>query len=223
MSLRKLSVALLGCSLLASGTCHAQQNTAQGAVIGGATGAVIGGLIGKQSRKTAGGAVIGGVVGAVAGGAIGRQQDNELARREYAYQQAMYNQQQQVYVQQQAAIQSGVSSADVVTMTRSGVNDAVIMSQLQTRGVQRRLEVSDIIALHQQGVSDVVISAMQSAPVAGQMARPTYSAPATVVYEQPPVYYRPAPVIVQQPPVYYGNTVVVERGYYPTHRHGYRF
>lgn len=223
MSFRKLSIALLGCSLLAGGTCHAQQNTAQGAVLGGATGAVIGGLLGKQSHHTAGGAVIGGVVGAVAGGAIGRQQDNELARREYAYQQSLYNQQQQVYVQQQAAIQSGVSPADVVTMTRSGVNDGVIMSQLQTRGVQRRLEVNDIISLHQQGVSDTVISAMQSAPVAGQIARPAYTQPTTVVYEQPPVYYRPAPVIVQQPPVYYGGgTVVIERGY-PVHRHGYRF
>ncbi len=223
MSISKLSIALLAVvpvvSHISAESCHAQQNTRQGAVIGGVTGAVIGGLVGKQSNKTTGGALIGGAVGAVAGGVLGNAQDQQIQRREQAYQQAIYAQQQQIYYQQQVtqqAVQSGVTTGDVVSMCRSGVNDAVIMSQLQTRGVQRRLEVSDIISLHQQGVSDVVISAMQAAPVAGQFTRQTYSQP-VVVQE---------PIIVRQAPVYYSNPpVVIEHRSYPVYHHhrGYRF
>lgn len=223
MSISKITVGLVAVSLTVGNLCHAQQNTQQGAVIGGVTGAVIGGLIGKQSHKTTGGALIGGAVGAVAGGVVGNAQDKELARRDQAYQQAIYAQQQQIYYQQQVyqqQAQSGVTTGDIVSMTRSGVNDAVIMGQLQSRGVQRKLEVSDIISLHQQGVSDTVIAAMQAAPLAGQTVRPSYSQP---VYVQQPVVVRQAPVIVHQPPMYYSSSPVIIEHHSGYHRHGYRF
>ncbi len=182
-----------------------QQRTGQGAVLGGATGAVIGGIIGHQNHETPEGALIGGAVGAIAGGLIGRAKDNQIAQQRYqqqVYQQQAY--QQRVYVQQQAITASGMSTADVVNMCRSGVSDSLIMSQLSTRGVQRRLEVSEIISLHQQGVSDYVISAMQSAPLATHLAAPT------TVYSQP-IVTQSQPVIVQQPVIY---QTPVSGGYY---------
>jgi outer membrane lipoprotein SlyB len=214
MTLTKLTISLLALCIAAP-NCWAQRNTTQGTVVGGVTGAVIGGLVGKQKDKAVGGAVIGGAVGAVAGGLMGKAHDNELARRDYAYQQSLYQQQQQYYQhqyhQQHVVSQAGVTTADVVSMCRSGVNDAVIMGQLQSRGVQRRLEVSDIIALHQQGVSDGVISAMQSAPIAGTQVRQAYSQP--VVVGQP--------IYVEQPVYYGGGPVIIQRNYPRYHQHGH--
>jgi hypothetical protein len=97
-------------------------------------------------------------------------------------------------------------------MSRTGVSDSVIMSQMQARGIQRRLEVSDIISLHQQGISDTVISAMQAAPLASNLPQniPAYS---NRTYGSP-VIVQPQPVIVHEQPVIY------ERHYrtYQSHR-----
>lgn len=196
--------------------CCAQRYTRQGAVVGGATGAVIGGLIGKQTDKTTGGALIGGAVGALAGGVMGNKYDTDLARQRYAHQQSLYAQQQyytQHYSQPQQVAQSGVSIADVISLSRSGVSDAVIISQVQSRGVQRRLEVSDIISLHQQGVSDSVISAMQNAPLVNQVS--TIRAGQPIVVPQPPVIIHEQPVIYSNPPVIYEQYRA-----YPVYRQG---
>lgn len=189
----------------------AQQYTRQGAVVGGAAGAVIGGLIGKQTDKTTGGAIIGGAVGALAGGAMGRNYDNDLATQRYRHQQQL-NAQHHYYTHQYSTIQqhsiapSGVTMADVISMSRSGVSDSVILSQVHTRGVQRRLEVPDIISLHQQGISDTVISAMQNAPIASHQAvRQSQS----VIVQQPSVIVHEQPVIYSSPPVIYEQYRVV--------------
>jgi outer membrane lipoprotein SlyB len=191
----------------------AQSRTTGGAAVGGAAGAIIGGIIGHQNDETPEGALIGGAVGAITGGLLGRAQDNQIAQQR-AYQAQAYHQgQQQAYVQQQTIAASGVSTADVVSMSRSGISDAVIMNHLQSKGVQRRLEVSDIIALHQQGVSDTLITVMQQAPLATQLATPMPTRQ-TVVVQQPNV-------IVREQPVIYRSPVVVEEYYrsYPVHRH----
>lgn len=193
-------------------TAHAQQRTTQGAAVGGAAGAIIGGIIGHQNDEVPEGALIGGAVGAITGGLIGRSQDN-LARERYAQQQA-YN--QRVYVQQQAVVQPGITITDVVSMSRSGLSESLIISQINTKGVQRRLEVSEIITLHQQGVSDYVINAMQSAPLATQVVAP---------YPQQ-VVNQPSTVIVREQPVIYSSPVITETYYRPVpvyhgHHHYY--
>jgi hypothetical protein len=182
---------------------HGQTRTGQGAVVGGATGAVIGGIIGHQNHETPEGALIGGAVGAIAGGLIGRSQDNQIARDRYNQQQA-YNQGR--YVQQQAAMASGVSMSDVISMSRSGLSEQLIISHVNTKGVQRRLEVSEIITMHQQGVSDYVISAMQSAPLATQVAAP---------YPTQQIVTQPSTVIVREQPVYYSTPMITETYYRP--------
>lgn len=202
-----LSVTILA-TVLAPCT-HGQNRTSQGAVVGGATGAVIGGIIGHQNRETPEGALIGGAVGAIAGGLIGRSQDNRIAQERYNQQQAYY---QGRYAQQQAAIASGVSMSDIISMSRSGLSEQVIISHMNSKGVQRRPEVSEIITMHQQGVSDYVISAMQSAPLATQVGAP---------YPAPHIVTQPSTVIVREQPVYYSAPVVTETYYRPIPVYGH--
>jgi outer membrane lipoprotein SlyB len=207
-----LTFAVISCSLQSA---SAQSRTQNGATLGGVAGAVIGGIIGKQNDETPEGALIGGAVGAITGGLIGRAQDNDLQRQRYYQEQAYAQQQQQVYAQQQAIANAGVSLTDVVNMSRTGISESLIMTHLQTKGVQRRLEVSDIIALHQQGISDTLITAFQAAPLATQV-----SAAYQPTYQQQPVIHQPT-VIVREQPVFYRSPVVVQEYYqpYPVHRH----
>ncbi|MEM7477805.1 MAG: YMGG-like glycine zipper-containing protein [Planctomycetota bacterium] len=232
---RRSFVCLMMASCLSIFTCQSvlsQSRTKDGATVGGLAGAVIGGIIGKQNDETPEGALIGGAVGAITGGLIGKSQDNELARQRYYQQQAYYAQQQQYYAQQQATQQavqqSGVSMNDVLNMSRSGLSESLILTQLQSRGVQNRLAVSDIISLHQQGVSDTIITAMQSAPLSTQVrnASQTTARPVST-YSQVPSYnpiptYQPSVVIQPQPVIYSRPPVYVERVYRscpPVQRH----
>lgn len=203
-----------------SSSLRAQSHTQDGATAGGVAGAIIGGIIGHQNDETPEGALIGGAVGAIAGGLLGKAHDNDLQRHRYQQQQAYYQQQQQYYRQQQVVTQSGVSPNDVVNMARSGLSEPLIINQLQTKGVQRRLEVSEIIALHQQGVNDNIITAMQQAPLATQLASPPQPVAQQPLVVQPT--YRQPTVIVQEPVIYSHSPVIVERYYrpYPSyHRH----
>lgn len=194
---------------------NAQSRARDGATAGGVAGAIIGGIIGHQNDETPEGALIGGAVGALAGGLIGKSQDAELERQRYYQQQAYYQQQQQLYAQQQAVTNSGVGVHDVVSMTRSGLSESLIISQLQAKGVQRRLEVSEIIALHQQGVSDTVISAMQQAPLATQLAGSAQTSGPLPQLVAPQPVIRQSSVIVHEPVIYARPPVYMEHVYYP--------
>lgn len=173
------------------------QNTQRGAVMGGLGGAIAGAIIGENNDKPAEGAAIGAAIGALGGAVMGNARDKEINQRRQYYQYQPHYQSQ--YHQPQVVVPRGaVSSSDVISMSRSGLNDSVIINQIQTRGVQRRPEVSEIITMHQQGVSDTVITAMQQAHVGGPA--PTYVAPqppTVIVEERYPTYYAPPP------PVYY--------------------
>ncbi|QEG41166.1 glycine zipper domain-containing protein [Roseimaritima ulvae] len=194
---------MLVITALVCSSASGQANTRRGATLGGVAGAIAGGIIGENNDEAGAGAVIGGVLGAVAGGALGSAKDQEQAmqRQQYQYQQQNYQYQQQRY----AEVQAAVTPADVINMTRSGLPDTVIMSHIQQRGVQRRLEVSDIISLHQQGVREPVISALQHATVGGPATQP---APQPVVVQERPViveqrYYTPPPAVIVPAPRYY--------------------
>lgn len=193
---------IVGLILAGSWTGHlqAQQRARDGAVVGGTAGAILGGIIGHQNDETPEGAILGGVVGAVAGGLMGNARDQQIQRERY-YQAQLYDQQQQLQQLQQRCVRM----QDVISMTQSGLSDAVILNHIQTNGVDRRLEVSEIITLHRQGVSDAVITAMQSAPLATgsssrlvQYSRPPQQ-PAVIVHETyevlppPPCYHYPMP------------------------------
>lgn len=159
----------------------AQYHTDRGAVVGGLSGALIGAGIGDHNDQAGAGALIGGAVGLITGAAIGNSMDQEEAARARALQQ-----------QQAWRLSRAASVSDVVTMSRNGVADSVIINHIAQNGVQRRLEVADVISMHQQGVSQAVIAAVQQAPVGGPMPPPVYQPPVIVqerYYAPPPVYY----------------------------------
>lgn len=64
-------------STTGGGDRRGPNNTAKGAVIGGAGGAVVGGAIGRATGNTALGAIIGATVGGATGAVIGRRMDKQ--------------------------------------------------------------------------------------------------------------------------------------------------
>lgn len=184
---------LFAATIIASVTSPAwsQTGTQRGATLGGIAGAVAGGLIGDNNGEAGTGAVIGGALGAVAGGVLGnaKDQDAAAARARQQYQQQQYTYQQSL---QTAA---AITPSDVVSMSRSGLGDSVIINQIRTRGVAQTLNVHDLITLHQQGVSEPVLTAMQQTPPATVQNAPVVEVPSPVVIrerEYVPMYGRPA-------------------------------
>jgi hypothetical protein len=164
-----------------------QNDTAGGAVVGGALGAITGAAVsGRKNRPE--NALIGAGIGALTGGLLGNSKDRADEARA-AQGQAVVGQ-----LNQQAAA-SAVSNYDLVTMTRAGVGDEVIISTMRARGTRLDLSPSAVIALKQQGVSDNVIVSAQN--LGGGRAVPVSGGPVAVVSEVPP------PVIVRPAPVYY--------------------
>ena len=165
---------------------YAQNGTRNGAVLGGVGGAVIGGIIGHQNDETPEGALIGGAVGAVAGGLLGNAREKQAERDRY-YRQQQYQQQwhqhqhcntnyntyRTVPTRPATTYQTGVTTGDVLTMTRSGVAESVIINHIYSTGIQRRIDTNEIIMLHQQGVTENVINAMQQAPLRSAYAGST--------------------------------------------------
>ena len=182
----------LVCSL--ASTCYGQNQTRDGALLGGVTGALIGGVVGHQNKETTEGALIGGAVGAIAGGVIGNKRDQEF-RQQYYQPHVVYPtyHEHRTYVQvppQQRVVVSRkpVTTSEVINMTRSGVSDAVIVAHIQANGLAMVPDVNDVILMNQQGVSDYVVNFMQTG-----RATPVYQQPATVYRT-----YQPAPVVVRE-------------------------
>ncbi|HZZ27740.1 MAG TPA: glycine zipper domain-containing protein [Pirellulales bacterium] len=164
--------------------CHSPYYADQGALAGGLGGAGLGALIGSASGHTGAGAAIGAAAGAISGGLVGGALDNIDAKN-----------------RAQIAAATGhplsaVSVNDVIAMTRSGIDEQIVVNQIATSGLQRPLLANDVIYLQQNGVSPHVISIMQQTRVA--VASPP---PGTVV-----VPGGPPPVVVADPywgPRYY--------------------
>ena len=186
----------------------AQNYRKQDAGLGGLAGAVIGGIIGHQNDETAEGALIGGAVGAIAGSLLGEEKDRQSQHYRYYQQEARRATQHQPWQRQQSRAARAVSINDVVNMTNSGIGDAVILNQIQARGVLDDVGTHEIIAMHKRGVSESVITAMQTSKQphtthydATSIARvPPRAVPAreTVIVERTPVPVASRPVIVRE-------------------------
>jgi hypothetical protein len=159
-----------------AGGCASPYATDQGALAGGVGGAGLGALIGQASGHPIAGALIGAGAGTVTGAAVGAGVDNANFR----------NQAAAAAARQQA---QAVTVSDVVTMTKSGVNEELILNHIRSHGVARPVQAGELVAMQQEGVSTRVIAAMQTAAV-------------PMAYGPPPVvgpYYYPPP-----PPPYWG-------------------
>jgi len=70
------------------------------------------------------------------------------------------HQPRQVVLEPQSIV-GPVTMDDLLSMTRSGASQPLILRQIEIRGAARQLKVSDVIALHTAGVAQEVIEAMQ--------------------------------------------------------------
>jgi hypothetical protein len=183
-------------SLMASG-CKSPYYADQGALAGGLGGAGLGALIGSATGHAGAGAAIGAAAGAITGGAVGGALDDIDAKNRAQIAAATHHP------------PSAVSVNDVVALSRSGVDEQLIVNQLASNGLQRPLQANDVIYLQQNGVSPRVIGVMQQTRVAAPEAVVVPGGPPPVVYADPyygpywgPGYYRP----------YYGPRVAVGVG-----------
>jgi len=156
--------------------CQSPYYADRGAVAGGVGGAGLGALVGSASGHPGVGAAVGAGVGALTGGLIGSGLDDVNARN-------------QAQIAAATASNGGVSVNDVLTMSRSGVDEELIVNQIHARGVVKPVDSNDLIALQQGCVSKRVVATLQSSPV----SRPAVVAPVV----PGPVYYYPPP-----PPYY---------------------
>lgn len=154
--------------------CRSPYYADQGAGLGAVTGALAGAAIGEHNGNPLAGALIGAAGGGLAGAAIGDAIDADVARNQAIIDQRMGRQ-----------MAAAANIPDVISMTRAGLSDDVIVTHIRARGVAQAPNANDLITLRNAGVSDPVIRAMQEAP------SPTAS---------PPVVYapRPRPVIVEE-------------------------
>ncbi len=129
--------------------------TATGALTGAALGAGTGAIIGGQSGRAGGGALIGGALGALAGGIVGQAMDQQ--QRETLARQSPQTLQR---------IEQGqpLAIADIKALSKAGVSDEVIISQIRNSRTAYRLTTSEIIDLKDSGVSQKVIDFMINTP-----------------------------------------------------------
>lgn len=128
-----------------------ENKTASGALIGGGIGAGSGALIGNATGHAGAGALIGAGVGALAGGIIGNAlEDKDRKSMEDKAPKTLKK------------IDNGetLSVYDIKQMVNAGINDKVIISQIEATKSRFHLTSSDIIDLKNAGVSQNVIDAM---------------------------------------------------------------
>jgi hypothetical protein len=153
-------------------------NTASGALMGGATGATIGAL--ADRRNPGAGALIGGVVGLITGGLVGNSidQQNE-ARRQYYSAPPPYA---------APPPPPPLSIAGIKSMSKAGISDDTIINQINNTHTVYHLDANAIIALNNSGVSQRVISNMINTSSAAASQAPPAPQVETVVAAPEPDY-----------------------------------
>jgi hypothetical protein len=181
---RFMALAPLGLMLTASfAGCASPYHQDRGALFGGLTGAGVGALVGNAVGEPLAGAAIGAGVGAITGAAVGQSLDDIEARNRA-----------QIEAQIGRRLAAGsVTVEDVIAMTRSGVDEQIILNHVRVNGSAKQLQPADLIYLQNSGVSSAVILAMQQPPI-----RPANASQPVVVEEihhyDPwgPPYYGPS-------------------------------
>ncbi len=176
--MRPILLLLIGFAMISSLGCASGPYAQNGAMVGGMIGAPVGAIIGANNGDAGAGALIGGAIGALSGSNIGSNIDQQNQANAYA----------------NSVRSAQLGLADVIGMTRNGLGDDVIMTQIQTNGVIATPTSADLITLKNAGVSDRVIQAMQTANI-NRYATPASVQPVIVEehYYGPPVSFRPPP------------------------------
>jgi uncharacterized protein YcfJ len=133
--------------LTALGLSSCENKTATGMAVGAGVGALGGGLIAGNAT----GALIGGGIGLVGGGLIGYSLDEQDRQT---------MQQQSPQTLQRIDHGQPLTTEDIKAMSKAGINDDVIISQIQSTGTVFQLSTDQIIDLKNSGVSQKVIDYM---------------------------------------------------------------
>lgn len=150
-TMRVIVIGLMVLSILplASGCC-----TIAGGLLGGGTGAVVGAgaglLVGQPVEGLKGGAA----VGALAGGVTGAMCDALILSPFTIV----------GHVLGCNKSHEALSAKDVEKLCEAGVDEQVIITQIEQVGMQGPLSVKEIVRLQKQGVSSVVIQVAQQHP-----------------------------------------------------------
>lgn len=135
-------------------------NTASGALAGGATGVIIG----SMARHPGPGALVGGAIGALAGGAIGHGMDQvQDAQLQARASQAM----------QRVEQHPPLTVVDVKSLVQAGISDDLVISQIRNSRTVYHLNTADIIDLKKARVSEKIIDCMINTPTEIQSAEVT--------------------------------------------------
>lgn len=152
--------ALISCSVVTSGCQTTGPYTRDGALTGGLTGTAIGAVIGAADGKPLEGALIGAASGTALGGAVGNSIDREVAEQRAEHQ-----------LLRQQALAGSIGIGQVISMSQSGLDDQIIINQINSQGVATRPTPTDLMTLKQAGVSNEVIGALQTAAPVSVPAR----------------------------------------------------
>jgi hypothetical protein len=151
-------------------------NQAGGTMVGGTTGALLGGIIGHASHNTAGGALIGGAIGALTGALVGKDID-ETTRMHVTQGQPL-------------------TIEDIKALTKAGVGDDLIISQINSTRTVYKLNTAQIIDLKNSGVNQKVIDYMiNTQSMAAQTQEPAVYSGGYYYVAPYPYYYYPYPFV----------------------------
>jgi Glycine zipper/Protein of unknown function, DUF255 len=118
----------------------------------GLIGTGLGAAVGAATQNSKSGVAVGGLVGAGVGGMVGADQDRRNARDKY------------IQAQNQTvadATRNMMSLRDVIDLTQRGIQEDIIIQQINKTKSVFSLTADDIVELQQNGVSPRVISYMQ--------------------------------------------------------------
>jgi outer membrane lipoprotein SlyB len=170
LAVAAVALVLAGCETPEGNVDHTGTGAVAGALIGAASGAIIGG-----NHHAAEGALIGGALGAGTGALIGNSMDREERARLRAQS-----------PQTVARIDQGqpLGVADIRAMSKAGISDEIIISQIRNTHTVYRLSAAEIIELHDAGVSQKVIDYMINTASTGGVS--TAQAETVYVSQAPP-------------------------------------
>ncbi|MCG8432055.1 MAG: glycine zipper domain-containing protein [Candidatus Omnitrophica bacterium] len=155
------SIAFVGIGIVfavaVSGCQSNKSRAAEGAVIGGVLGAAAGSIIGHQSGETGEGAAIGAAAGILGGSLIGSQIEKSPAQPAATAPAPDTQPAASAFNPQQMSLEQ------IITLTREGVHEDVIIDRILMSNSRFSLSSADTAYLKQQGVSDKVIGVMTSA------------------------------------------------------------
>lgn len=160
VGMHRTSTRIVIAACLMAGVAGCQTKTQTGLLVGGAGGAAAGAAIGSASGNAGKGALIGGAIGLIGGGLVGHSMD-KADEKEAAERRAQEQRATRAYAADRRPVSAAVSRDEIVTWTRNGTSEEVIIDRIDRSQSVFHLTAADENGLRDQGVSENVILAMK--------------------------------------------------------------